>query len=113
MVLDGATATVDDISVRAMTGIGRVMDVSGTGTSATVREAKVLDNLLTGIGQNWIGFRVLDAASLTITKAIARGNVGSEALFWALRGAQLTMERVDVIGSVGALAIVSAFLSFF
>ena len=91
-----------------MTGIGRIIDVSGAGTSVSVRGADVYNNIFIAIGEDWIALRILDSASLTMTDSIFSNNAGSEAMFWASGGAVLTMERVDVVNSIGALSIVSA-----
>ena len=95
-----------------MTGIGRIIDIAGLGTTVSVREANILDNVFTRMGEAWIGIRALDAASLTISDSRLSNNAGSEAMFLVGRGGQLTMERVDVVNSIGALSIVRPSLTY-
>ena len=110
---DGARATVNEMSVAAVADITEIVTIDGAGTNAVITNSNVTDIARPDAAENALrGFVATNGATMSVSDSTIQDTIGSRVLFNSISGSEITVERVDVINSVGAQVLVSTLVLF-
>jgi hypothetical protein len=111
--LNGAELDASDVKVSGMTAFRRIFSVSGDIDAEEVsrldlRESEFSGNSATAEGAQWVAVDARNNAIVTVTNTTVSDNSGAEHLFSASQSAVITLQKVDITNTFGALPIVSS-----
>ena len=84
-----------------------VVRVDGVSSEATIVRTNVYDIDTTSLGTSWRGFYGDNGALLSVSDSTFSNTAGSRTLLSASANAALTMNRVEIMDSVGYQVVVS------
>lgn len=110
---DGARATVNEMSITTVADITEIVTIDGAGTSAVITNANVANIARPDSVENaWRGFVATNGATMSVSDSTIQDTEGVRALFNSISGSEITVQRVDVINSVGVQALVRTVVFF-
>jgi hypothetical protein len=98
-----------------MTAFRRIFSVSGSvapdppePSRLALRESEISGNSAAAGGSQWVAVDARNNAAVTVTNTTVSDNSGAEHLFSASQSSTISLQKVDVTNTFGALPIVSS-----